>query len=97
MRTRRFFKDDLELVLERCFFAKYERLYVNGMFVGKKNSSWGNLYSFKVQEGKTLVPYKVLTALLMSDTALFRNGSRIIDKEEVPILKARLYHELELV
>lgn len=97
MRTRSFLKDGIELVLERCYFARYERLYVNGTYIGRKETLKGGLYSFKILEGKTLIPYKVLTSIWMSDIALFRNGSRIMDKEEVPIVMARLYHDFELV
>jgi len=43
MRTRIFVIDKVEIWIERCHFANYERLYINGGFIARKDTAYGAL------------------------------------------------------
>lgn len=97
MRTRIFVIDRLEICIERCRFSNYERLYINDQFIASKDTSYGSWYSFRFKEGKTLIPYRLNTGFWMNDIRLFRDGSRVVFNEEIPIVEARIFYDFELV
>ena len=97
MKIRNFVIHNLDISVERCYSNNYERLYINGEFIASKDTAYGSTYFFRLPEGRSLISYKLTTGLRMSNIQLFRDGSRVISREEDPIVEAPLCHNFELI
>ena len=69
---------------------------MNGEFIAKKDTVFGVTYRFNVEEFNRIAGYEVVTKW-MSIPLLFRIGYFDESSKEIPFIKARLYHDFELV